>query len=144
MVDLHALLSILNVLAFFYLPVYKTTYSAVPSPTPYIFICICLLIFAVNAFVLRCHHFCVRMEEKLSNAESESQVLRQKSLEMTQRLSSAEAEMQEMTQKLSKAESEIRSLRQQALTMTPAPKSAPVRSKTMVQVVTNLVEKLLC
>jgi len=84
------------------------------------------------------------MEEKLSNAESESQVLRQKSLEMTQRLSSAEAEMQEMTQKLSKAESEIRSLRQQALTMTPAPKSAPVRSKTMVQVVTNLVEKLLC
>ncbi|KAJ8425290.1 hypothetical protein Cgig2_000371 [Carnegiea gigantea] len=77
--------------------------------------------------------FVQRMEEKLSNAESEAQVLRQKSLEMTHKLSSAEAEIQEMTQKLSKAESEIRSLRQQALTMTPTAKSAPVRSKTMVQ-----------
>lgn len=72
------------------------------------------------------------MEDKLSNAESESQVLRQQALDMTQKLSSAESEIQEMTEKLKKAESELQGLRQQALTMTPIPKSAPARSKTMV------------
>ncbi|XP_074280784.1 myosin-17-like [Silene latifolia] len=76
--------------------------------------------------------FVQRLEEKLSNAESESQVLRQQGLEMTKKLSSAESEIQEMTEKLKKAESEIQALRQQALTMTPIAKSAPVRSKTMV------------
>ncbi|KAJ8432526.1 hypothetical protein Cgig2_030318 [Carnegiea gigantea] len=75
--------------------------------------------------------FVQRMEEKLANAESESQLLRQQALEMSQKLSSAESEIQDMTEKLSKAQSEIQALRQQALTMTPAPKSAPVRSKTM-------------
>ncbi|CAO2841966.1 unnamed protein product [Amaranthus hypochondriacus] len=75
--------------------------------------------------------FVQRMEEKLSNAESESQVLRQQTLEMTQKLSSAESEIQQMAEKLKKAESELQGLRQQALTMTPIAKSAPVRSKTM-------------
>ncbi|KAL9242136.1 hypothetical protein vseg_016167 [Gypsophila vaccaria] len=75
--------------------------------------------------------FVQRMEEKLSNAESESQVLRKQGLEVTQKLSSAESVIQEITEKLKKAELEIQKLRQQALTMTPISKSAPVRSKTM-------------
>ncbi|KMS96868.1 hypothetical protein BVRB_8g199440 [Beta vulgaris subsp. vulgaris] len=80
----------------------------------------------------RLKDFVQRMEEKLSNAESESQLLRQQALEMSQKLSSAESEIQDMTEKLKKAESELQGLRQQALTMTPIAKSAPVRSKTMV------------
>ncbi|KAH9605687.1 hypothetical protein KSS87_015844, partial [Heliosperma pusillum] len=73
-----------------------------------------------------------RMEEKLSNAESDSQALRQKVEEMTRKLSSAESEIQELTEKLKKALLEIKTLRQRAHTMTPIAKSAPLRSRTMV------------